>query len=275
MMEVRKSSFGSTSRNSNSGLPAYEQSSVNTPVYTSGYIIDNIVNFLTRHQDGKYTSSDPTCFHIPQKSYEDLQQYLHEHRDLGEYVDNKVRYLQSLHELKKIRTKGSYRFEYVVQPSILTFFPMASILHDKFLDDFRTDFQAQVKSQEPRLSGFGSAKIKLLNGDIRSPDHWLGDNTNKLPAVVIEVVYSRRQKNLDEKMKSYIQHSQGHIRLGVAVELEYPKPTAVKVTSYRPDFIDAENFLCRKGQPVVRAPQDLYNYAEIAKVYHTKRCIQQ
>lgn len=94
-MDVRRSSFDPISSNSNTGLPAYEddggQSSADATVHTHN-IIDNIVNFLTQHRDGKYTSSNPECFHVPQKSYEDLQQYLHEHRDLGGYADDKVRY---------------------------------------------------------------------------------------------------------------------------------------------------------------------------------------
>ena len=152
---------------------------------------------------------------------------------------------------------------------------MASALHEAFLWAFSKDLEFQVQSQEPRLFSVRSANIKLFNGDICSPDHWLGDGSNRFPAVVIEVGCSEKAQHLETKMKSYVHNSQGYIRLGVAIDIEYSKhsrPTAVTVTSYQPVFVGSGGLRSEKGQPTVRSSKGLNYYADTGTGYHTRRC---
>ena len=91
-MEVHKSSFGSIPSNPDPGLPVCEEEGGQSS-NSSDNVVDEIVRSLTQHRDGKYAATEVKTFHVPQKAYEDLQQYLSEHCSLGGYVDDKVRWV--------------------------------------------------------------------------------------------------------------------------------------------------------------------------------------
>ena len=73
-----------------------------------------------------------------------------------------------------------------------------------------------------RVESMGTSDISLGPGNCRSsPDGSIGHLGARVPAVVIEVSYSQKKKDLKTLARDYIIQTFGNVRLVIGVDIDY------------------------------------------------------
>ena len=85
-----------------------------------------------------------------------------------------------------------------------------------------------------RVESMGTSVISLGPGNGRSsPDGSFGHLEASVPAVVIEVSYSQKKKNLKTLARDYIIHTLGDVRLVIGVDIDYRRTRIGVVSVWR------------------------------------------
>ncbi|KAK4446492.1 hypothetical protein QBC34DRAFT_411313 [Podospora aff. communis PSN243] len=182
-----------------------------------------------------------TEFRISPRQYQELGKRLGEERELGQYVDDKV------------------RFDYDPENSLLTI-RMPSPVHDFFTNLLAIEIRDQLKEIAERADNAGdfagkievggSSRIFLREGITdeslgtagqavrREPDGQFQHPDAAYPGVVIEVSYSQDGKDLKKLASDYILRSNGDIKVVLGIDINYGEKSTVSV--WRPHYVEEE-----------------------------------
>lgn len=133
---------------------------------------------------------------------------------------------------------------------------MPTLVHEAVVDRFlkkvfELEFAAKrVSKTDERITiffetllPFGSAKIKYwLRGKLisRQPDLRLDllSGTRTKSTLVVETAYSQNQQQMKEKLKEYIDCTNGEILTALGFDIDYPSGQGIRVTALRAQFND-------------------------------------
>lgn len=123
---------------------------------------------------------------------------------------------------------------------------MPTIVHERFIAQIVEEIQVQLKSVTGesahfanKIGSYGSASITFPDQDYgkHDPDAQFHHSDAPYAAVVLEVSYAQKRKDLARLADDYILGSDSDIRVVIGLDIEYRGSKKATVSVWRPNVI--------------------------------------